>query len=103
MTAKSGSRQFVSNGWHGDMGWMVETLERRADPQALWPEVKSVIMLAMNYGPEGDALENISKPERANISVYARNRDYHKVIKGRLKEIARQIASATWQRCEGVC
>ncbi|MGB8818455.1 MAG: tRNA epoxyqueuosine(34) reductase QueG [Rhizobiaceae bacterium] len=87
--------QFVDNGWHGDMGWMAETLARRADPQVLWPAAKSVIMLAMNYGQDGDALENISKPDRANISVYARNRDYHSVVKGKLKELRDKLASAS--------
>ena len=86
-------RHFVSNQWQGDMGWFIETLERRASPQSLWPEAKSVIMLAMNYGPDGDALANLANPSVANISVYARNRDYHGVIKGRLKEIADQITS----------
>jgi epoxyqueuosine reductase len=88
-------RQFVSNGWHGEMGWFVETLERRAYPQALWPDAKSVIMLAMNYGPEGDALANLAHPSTANISVYAQGRDYHTVIKGKLKEIADKITSTS--------
>lgn len=86
-------RHFVSSSWHGDMDWFVETLERRVSPQALWTDAKSVVMLAMNYGPEGDALANLANPSTANISVYARNRDYHGVIKGRLKEIADQITS----------
>jgi epoxyqueuosine reductase len=84
---------FVSAGHHGTMEWMAETAERRADPRALWPEARSIIMLAMNYGPEGDPLAATRMPDRGNISVYARNRDYHDVIKGRLKELAGKIAA----------
>lgn len=84
---------FVEAGYHGSMEWMVETAARRADPKALWPEAQSVIMLAMNYGPEGDPLATTAMPDRGNISVYARNRDYHDIIKGKLKELAGKIAS----------
>ena len=70
------------------MDWMAETAERRADPRTLWPEVRSIILLGMNYGPDCDPLEDLDKRDRATISVYARNRDYHDVIKGRLKELA---------------
>jgi epoxyqueuosine reductase len=74
--------------WHGEMDWMAETADRRAAPEALWPEARSVIMLGMNYGPETDPMADLLRPEIGNISVYARNRDYHDIIKGRLKEIA---------------
>ncbi|MFD1695631.1 tRNA epoxyqueuosine(34) reductase QueG [Roseibium aestuarii] len=84
---------FVAKGHHGDMGWMAETLERRASPTSLWPEARSVIMLAMNYGPEDDALAHLAAPETGGISVYARNRDYHDIIKGRLKELASFLVS----------
>ena len=57
------------------MDWMAETLERRVAPTALWPDARSVIMLAMNYGPDGDPLAHLDAPETAGISVYARNRD----------------------------
>lgn len=86
-------KAFVAQGYHGDMQWMSETLERRVAPTALWPEAKSVIMLAMNYGPEEDPLAHLQAPDTAGISVYARNRDYHDVIKGRLKEIASFLVS----------
>ncbi|MET3613480.1 epoxyqueuosine reductase [Rhizobium aquaticum] len=84
---------FVGAGYHGSMDWMVETAERRADPKVLWPEAKSIIVLAMNYGPDGDPLATTCMPDRGNISVYARNRDYHDIIKGKLKELAGKIAS----------
>jgi epoxyqueuosine reductase len=70
------------------MDWMAETAERRADPRVLWPEVRSVILLGMNYGPDCDPLADLGERDRATISVYARNRDYHDVIKGKLKELA---------------
>lgn len=84
---------FVGAGYHGSMDWMVETAERRADPKALWPDVKSIVVLAMNYGPDSDPLATTRIPDRGNISVYARNRDYHDIIKGKLKELAGKIAS----------
>ena len=87
--------RFVALERHGSMDWMAQTQERRSNPQAMWPEANSVIMLAFDYGPDVDALENLSKPDIANISVYARNRDYHDVIKGRLKTLAGKIAVAT--------
>jgi epoxyqueuosine reductase len=86
-------REFVAQGFHGSMGWMAETLDRRGDPKTLWPEVRSIVVLAMNYGPEDDPLAVLAMPDRGAISVYARNRDYHDVIKGRLKEIAGKIVA----------
>lgn len=72
---------------------MAETVERRADPSTLWPEVKSVVLLGLNYGPAHNPLETLALKDRASISVYARNRDYHDVIKGKLKEAAGFLAS----------
>ena len=74
-----------------DMDWMGETAERRSDPRALWPEVRSVVMLGMDYGPRSDPLAVLDAPDRAGISVYARHRDYHDVIKGRLKTLAQKL------------
>jgi len=87
-------REFVAEGSHGTMGWMAETLERRVTPQAMWPGARTAIVLAMNYGPDHDPLAVLEKTDRAAISVYAQNRDYHDIIKGRLKQIAGKIASA---------
>lgn len=86
-------KEFVAEGFHGSMGWIAETLDRRADPRALWPEVRSIVVLAMNYGPDRDPREVLGKRDRGAISVYAQNRDYHDVIKGRLKEIAGRIVA----------
>ncbi|SDI85610.1 epoxyqueuosine reductase [Mesorhizobium muleiense] len=82
---------FVADGFHGSMGWIAETLERRGEPMALWPEVRSIIVLAMNYGPDHDPRAVLGRRQRGAISVYAQNRDYHDVMKGRLKEIAGKI------------
>jgi epoxyqueuosine reductase len=78
----------LERGWHGDMDWMQTTSKRRADPQTLWPEARSVIMLGVNYGPADDPMPLLQEKEKGNISVYARNRDYHEIIKGRLKDLA---------------
>jgi len=86
-------RQYLAEGNHATMEWMEETAERRASPGALWPEVRSIIMLAMNYGPEGDPLAVLKRRDRAAISVYAQNRDYHDIIKGKLKQIAGRFAA----------
>jgi len=84
-------RQFLAEGAHGDMIWMEETAARRSDPLTLWPEVRSVIMLGMNYGPDHDPLAILKHRERGAISVYAKGQDYHEVIKPRLKTIARWL------------
>ncbi|EAU41377.1 iron-sulfur cluster-binding protein [Fulvimarina pelagi HTCC2506] len=77
------------------MAWMPKTQKRRRSARMLWPKVKSILVLAMNYGPEDDPLAVLDRPDRGGISVYARHRDYHDVIKGKLKELAgRLIAEA---------
>ena len=81
-------RQYLDAGRHGTMDWMAETAARRGAPRALWPQARSVIMLGMNYGPGGDPLAITRRPALGAISVYARARDYHELIKGRLKQIA---------------
>lgn len=84
---------YIEAGHHGTMGWMEETRERRADPKVLWSDVRSIVMFGMNYGPDEDPRSVLEKKDRAAISVYARNRDYHDVMKGRLKEIAGRFAA----------
>ena len=83
--------EFVAAGFHGDMGWLAERGEQRTDPQGLWPAAKTVVTVAMNYGPTGDPLEVLQQRERAAISVYAQGRDYHEVMKGKLKALGRFI------------
>ena len=78
----------LAAGWHGEMDWLAETAARRGQPQGMWPEAKSVIVLGINYGPESDPLAILGERDLGTISVYARNRDYHEIIKGKLKELA---------------
>ncbi|QKK17031.1 tRNA epoxyqueuosine(34) reductase QueG [Rhizobium indicum] len=91
--AKERLGQFIDAGRHGTMDWMAETRDRRGDPLTLWSEVRSVVVFGLNYAPEEDPRAILDKPDKAAISVYARNRDYHDVIKGRLKEIATRFAA----------
>lgn len=86
---------FLDAGYHGQMGWLAERTHWRGDPSALWPEARSVIMLAENYGPDHDPLAILAQQERAAISVYAQNRDYHDVLKKRLKRLARWMVAET--------
>ena len=89
--AKARLERFLADGAHGDMVWMETTAECRASPSALWSDVRSVIMLGMNYGPDGDPLAILKHRHRAAISVYAQGEDYHELIKSRLKELARWL------------
>ncbi len=91
--AKARLDQFIADGAHGDMVWMATTAERRGSPLTLWPDVRSVIMLGMNYGPDEDPLKILQERSRAAISVYAKGDDYHDLIKSRLKEIARWLVA----------
>lgn len=88
-------RAFIAAGHHASMHWIEDTLERRAHPQALWPDARSAVIFGMNYGPDTDPLVTLGQPDRATISVYARGRDYHDVMKGRLKELAGLLARDT--------
>ncbi|MCB1510256.1 MAG: DUF1730 domain-containing protein, partial [Hyphomicrobiaceae bacterium] len=84
--------EFVGAGRHGDMGWLADTEARRGSPSALWPACRSVVMLAVSYAPGIDPLDRLRETSRGVISAYAKGRDYHDLIKGRLKEIAGLIA-----------
>ena len=86
-------RNFIQNGYHGEMKWLSDTVERRVSPRKMWQDAETAIVFAKNYGPEHDPLDDISQKEFGNISVYARSRDYHSVMKGRLKQIASQFVS----------
>jgi epoxyqueuosine reductase len=79
---------FLAAGRHGDMAWLADKAARRRDPRALWPDVRSIILLALNYGPQADPLGGLAQPDRGVVSVYAQGRDYHDVIKPRLKRLA---------------
>jgi epoxyqueuosine reductase len=86
---------FLEAGAHGEMSWLAASPERRADPRVLWPDVRSVIMLGVNYGPDENPLSILEQRTRGAISVYARGDDYHDVIKKRLKAMARWLAAAS--------
>ncbi len=91
----AGLEEFVAKDRHGEMGWLAETALRRSDPRRLMADAQSIVMLGMSYAPPGDPMSGLSAKDRSVISVYAKGRDYHEVIKGRLKELAGLIASRT--------
>ncbi len=84
-------RAFLAAGYHGQMGWMAEREEWRGNAAALWPEARSVIMLAEVYTPKADPLAVLDQPDRAAISVYAQGKDYHDLVKRRLKRLGRWL------------
>lgn len=88
-------KDFVESDYHGDMAWMKDTLTRRQHPQNLWPHAQSALVLGFNYGPDHDPMETLKAVDKGNISVYARGKDYHDIMKGRLKEIAGLLAQDT--------
>jgi epoxyqueuosine reductase len=94
-TAISGVRErleaFLAAGAHGGMDWLADNPARRADPRLMWRDVRSVIMLGVNYGPDEDPLAILQSRSRGAISVYARGDDYHDLIKKRLKRLARWL------------
>jgi epoxyqueuosine reductase len=85
---------FVAQGYHGQMGWLAERMHWRGDPAALWPEARSVIMLAESYTPEHDPRTVLGFPEKGAVSVYAQGRDYHDIVKKRLKRLGRWLIDA---------
>ena len=91
--AGEGLAAFLAAGHHGGMGWMAEKADRRADPRALWPEARSVVMLGASYAPDADPMEMLARRDRGAISAYARRRDYHDVVKSRLKTLAGWMAA----------
>ena len=87
--------RFLQAGYHGDMHWMAETRDRRRDLKVLWPDAVTAIVVGLNYGPDHNPLDRLEHSDCGVISVYAGNRDYHDLIKGRLKEIAGILARET--------
>ncbi len=82
---------FLAQGHHGQMGWMADRVAWRENPAALWPAAKSVIMLAENYAPDTNPLDILAHPNLGAISVYAQGRDYHDLVKRRLKSLGRWL------------
>ena len=93
--AIEGLNSFLADRFEGDMQWLRDTADRRVSPQHMWPDAKTALVLAMNYGPDHDPMINLVNRSAGNISVYARGRDYHEVLKGKLKTLAGQFASKT--------
>ncbi len=92
--AQSGLMEFIASGHHGDMQWMEDKADRRSDPKTLWPDVRSIIVLGHNYGPDFDPMEKLAQKDIGVISSYALNQDYHDVIKKRLKQLGRWLVEA---------
>jgi epoxyqueuosine reductase len=84
-------KAFLDKGYHGQMGWLAERAEWRGDPAALWPEARTILMLGESYTPEEDPLATLGRGDVGTVSVYARNRDYHDLVKKRLKRLARWL------------
>ncbi|WP_435661524.1 tRNA epoxyqueuosine(34) reductase QueG [Leisingera caerulea] len=91
---------FLDAGYHGQMGWMAERTHWRGDPAQLWPEARSVIMLAESYTPEEDPMAVVGQTDRGAVSVYARGKDYHDLVKKRLKRLARWLIAEAGADCE---
>ena len=85
--------EFLAAGQHGDMGWLERRSDQRSDPHKLWPDARSVIALGVSYAPADDPLASLALTDRGTISVYARNRDYHDVVKGMLKHLAQFVVA----------
>jgi epoxyqueuosine reductase len=84
---------YIAGGAHGDMTWLAASVDRRASPLTMWPEVRSIVMLGLNYGPDDDPLAILKARDRAAISVYAQGNDYHELIKSKLKDLARWLTA----------
>ena len=88
-------KSFVDASYHGDMGWLAETAQRRATPDAMWPEAKSAVIFSLSYAPDFDPMTRLAQRSSGVISVYALNRDYHDIVKGKLKRVAQRFAHAS--------
>jgi epoxyqueuosine reductase len=88
-------KSFVASGRHGDMDWIKDTVDRRADPTVLWPAARSAVMVGLSYGPEADPLQALERTDRGAISVYAQGKDYHEILKPKLKRLAGLLARLT--------
>jgi epoxyqueuosine reductase len=86
---------FVADGLHGDMSWLSDTAARRANPRTLWPEARSVIVVGLNYGPGQDPRALLQHTDHGVVSVYARNKDYHDVLKKKLRRLAMWLHEAS--------
>ena len=90
--------EYLVNGWHGQMSWLQERSWMRSNPKNLWPEVKSIVVVAQSYSPDHDPLSGLKYKSLGNISVYAHGHDYHDVLKKRLKRLGGWLVNKT--ECE---
>ena len=88
-------REYLAAGYHGQMHWLAEREAWRGSAAALWPQARSVIMLAEVYGPVGDPMQVLAQRDRAAVSVYAQGRDYHDLVKRRLKRLGGWLVAET--------
>lgn len=95
--------EWLAAGHHGTMDWMAERAEQRAAPGALWAETRSIVMLGMNAGPQADPLALLRRTDRAAIATYAQRRDYHEVLKGKLKELGGFLAAKSAEPVKVFC
>lgn len=86
---------FIKKKYYGEMAWLKEKAQARKNPKNMWKEAKSALVFALNYGPEKNPLPGLKEKNKAYISIYARRKDYHKIIKAKLKEIARYIKTVS--------
>ena len=93
----AGLDAYLAAGHHGDMAWLAREPERRRDPQTLWPEARSVIVLGTNYAPAENPLAALERKGEGAVSVYARGADYHDLVKKRLRLLARYLAETSRQ------
>ena len=91
--ARTRLNHFIQAGYHGDMGWLAARAEQRSHPKSLWPEARGVVVVGLSYAPEDDPLSVTRQRSNGAISVYARNRDYHDLVKGKLKHLAQFLVS----------
>ena len=95
--------QWLSDGAHGTMDWMEERADQRGRPVALWPGVRSILVLAMSYRPEEDPLTLVARRGQGAIAAYAQRRDYHEVLKGKLKELGGFLSAKADARVKVFC
>jgi len=86
-------RAFLDAGRHGGMGWLATRADERSNPKTLWPDVRAVVMVGANYGPERDPMDGLRRTETGLLSAYAQRKDYHDVLKKRLKALGRWTAA----------
>ena len=86
-------KEFIKNKKYGEMLWLEDKAKIRSNPKNIWAEAKSAIVLGLNYAPDINPMQGLKKSDKAYISIYARRKDYHKVIKSKLKYLARDISN----------